>query len=95
MVNNAQTQAEAEETLEHLQAAVQRFLGRELQVLGMVPADPSLLQSVREQRGVVERFPRSPSALAFRALADQLKKKVPLQKDGFASFWKQLRSGEP
>lgn len=95
MVNNAQTQAEAEETLEQLQAAVQRFLGRELQVLGMVPADPSLLQSVREQRGVVERFPRSPSALAFRALADQLKKKVPLQKDGFASFWKQLRSGEP
>lgn len=94
MVNNAQTQAEAEETLEQLQAAVQRFLGRELQVLGMVPADPCLLQSVREQRGVVERFPRSPAALAFRALADQLKKKVPLQKDGFASFWRQLSSGE-
>ncbi len=94
LVNNAQTQAEAEETLDQLQAAVQRFLGRELQVLGMIPADPSLLQAVREQRGVVERFPRSPSALAFRALADQLKKKVPLQKDGFASFWRQLSSGE-
>lgn len=94
LVNNAQTQAEAEETLEQLQAAVQRFLGRELQVLGMIPADPCLLQSVREQRGVVERFPRSPAALAFRALANQLKKKVPLQKDGFASFWRQLSSGE-
>lgn len=94
MVNNAQSPTEAEETLDQLQAAVQRFLGRELQILGMIPADPSLLQAVREQRGVVERFPRSPAALAFRALADRLKQKVPLQRDGFASFWKQLRSGE-
>ncbi len=94
MVNNAQSPTEAEETLEQLQAAVQRFLGRELQILGMIPNDPSLLQAVREQRGVVERFPRSPAALAFRALADRLKQKVPLQRDGFASFWNQLRSGE-
>ena len=27
---------------------------------------------------------------AFRTIADQLKKKVPLQKGGFASFWNQL-----
>jgi flagellar biosynthesis protein FlhG len=90
VVNNAQSETEAEETIEQLQAATQRFLGRELQVLGMIPADPFLLQAVRQQRGVVEVFPRSPSALAFRAIADQLKKKVPLQKGGFASFWKQL-----
>jgi flagellar biosynthesis protein FlhG len=94
LVNNAQGEDEAEETIEQLQAAALRFLGRELKVLGMIPADPSLLQAVREQRGVVERFPRSPSCLAFRQIADQLKKKVPLQKDGFASFWKQLSLGE-
>lgn len=90
LINNAQSETEAEETIEQLQAATQRFLGRELQVLGMIPADPHMLQAVRQQRGVVEAFPRSPSAQAFRALADQLKKKVPLQKGGFASFWKQL-----
>lgn len=90
LVNNAQGETEAEETIEQLQAATQRFLGRELQVLGLIPADPHILQAVRQQRGVVEVFPRSPSALAFRTIADQLKKKVPLQKDGFASFWKQL-----
>ena len=90
LVNNAQSETEAEETIEQLQAATQRFLGRELQVLGMIPADPFLLQAVRQQRGVVDLFPEAPSALAFRVIADQLKKKVPLQKDGFASFWKQL-----
>ena len=61
----------------------------------MIPADPSVLQAVREQRGVVERFPRSPAALAFRRLAEQLRKKVPLQRDGFAAFWKQLAAEEP
>ena len=95
LVNNAQGEEEAEETIEQLQAATQRFLGRELQVLGMIPADPSVLQAVREQRGVVERFPRSPAALAFRRLAEQLRKKVPLQRDGFAAFWKQLAAEEP
>lgn len=90
LVNNAQNETEAEETIEQLQAATQRFLGRELQVLGLVPSDPFVLQAVRQQRGVVDLFPRSPSSLAYRAVADQLKKKVPLQKGGFASFWKQL-----
>ncbi len=90
LVNNAQSELEAEETIEQLQAAIRRFLGRELQVLGLIPADPCLLQAVREQRGVVEIFPQSPSALAFQYIANQLKKKVPLQKDGFTSFWKQM-----
>ena len=90
LINNAQSETEAEETIEQLQAATLRFLGRELQVLGLIPADPFLLQAVRQQRGVVDVFPRSPSALAFRTIADLLKKKVPLQKGSFASFWKQL-----
>ncbi|WP_005034482.1 MinD/ParA family protein [Holophaga foetida] len=94
VVNNAQVESEAEETLEQLQAATLRFLGKELNILGMIPTDPHLLQSVRQQRGVVELYPRSPSAQAFRAFADQLKKKVPLQKDGFAAFWKQLTAEE-
>jgi flagellar biosynthesis protein FlhG len=90
LINNAQSEAEAEETIEQLQAATLRFLGRELQVLGMIPNDSFILQAVRQQRGIMDLFPQAPSALAFRVIADQLKKKVPLQKGGFASFWKQL-----
>jgi flagellar biosynthesis protein FlhG len=95
LVNNAQSQDEAEETVIQLQAATQRFLGRDLQVLGMVPADPYILQAVREQRGVVDIFPHAPASNAFRSIAGLLQKKVPLQQDGFASFWKQLSLEEP
>jgi flagellar biosynthesis protein FlhG len=95
LVNNAQSQDEAEETVIQLQAATQRFLGRDLQVLGMVPADAHILQAVRQQRGVVDLFPRSPAANAFRSVAGLLQKKVPLQQDGFASFWRQLSLEEP
>jgi len=95
LVNNSQTETEAEETIEQLQAATLRFLGRDLQVAGMIPADPHILQAVRQQRSVVDIFPRSPAAQAFQSIASQLQKKVPLQKDGFASFWRQLSLEEP
>ena len=91
LVNNAQTHEEAEETIEQLQAATQRFLNRELNILGMLPADPFILQAVRQQRGVLELFPQAPVALALQAAAQQLQEKIPLQKDGFAAFWKGLR----
>lgn len=95
LVNNAQGREEAEETIEQLQAATQRFLGRDLQVLGLIPSDPHVLQAVRQQRGVMDLYPRSPVAAAFRTVAQELVKEVPLQKDGFASFWNQLTLEEP
>jgi len=94
LVNNAQNEEEAEETIEQLQAATKRFLNRELNVLGMVPSDPYILQAVRQQRGVVDLFPRSPAALAFENAARLLQEKISLQKDGFAAFWKGLRVEE-
>lgn len=95
LVNNSQNEQEAEETIEQLQAATHRFLGKDLHVLGLIPADPYVLQAVRQQRCVVDLFPRSPSAIAYRMIAEQLLRKVPLQKDGFAAFWKQLSQEEP
>jgi flagellar biosynthesis protein FlhG len=94
MVNNAQNREEAEETIEQLQAATRRFLDRELQVLGMVPADPFVLQAVRQQRGVTELFPQAPASLAFLDASKHLQQKIILQKDGFAAFWKGLRTEE-
>jgi flagellar biosynthesis protein FlhG len=95
LVNNAQTEEEAEETITQLQAATQRFLGKELNVLGMIPNDPHILQSVRQQRGVVELYPRSASANAFRSIASHLRQNVSLHRDSFDSFWKQLRTEVP
>lgn len=90
LVNNGQGPEEAEETIAQLQAATERFLGRSLGVLGMIPNDPFLLQAVRQQRCVVEVFPRSPSAKAFQQMARVLHDQVPLRPEGFADFWNQL-----
>ena len=95
LVNNGQSSEEAQETIDQLQAATERFLGKQLRLLGMIPNDPHLLQAVRQQRGVVDLFPRSPSTQAFRALSRQLLGEVSLQPDGFASFWRQLASEDP
>jgi flagellar biosynthesis protein FlhG len=95
LVNNGQSADEAQETVDQLQAVTERFLGKQLKVLGMIPSDPHLLQAVRQQRGVVELFPHAPSTLAFQALARQLLGQVSLQPDGFASFWRQLASEDP
>lgn len=94
LINNGQSLDEAQETVEQLQAATERFLGKQLRVLGVVPSDPHVLQAVRQQKGVVDLFPRSPAAQAFRALAGQLLGQVSLQPDGFAAFWRQLASDD-
>ena len=95
LVNNAQGEEEATETIDQLQAAAKRFLNRELNVLGMLPSDPCVLQAVRQQRGVVELYPQAPASLALQAAAQRLQEKISLQKDGFAAFWKGLGTEEP
>jgi len=95
LINNGQNPDEAQETIDQLQAATERFLGKQLQVLGMIPNDPHLLQAVRQQHSVADLFPHSPSSRAFSALARQLLGQVSLQPDGFASFWRQLASEDP
>jgi len=92
LVNNGQSAEEAQETVDQLQAATERFLGKELKVLGMIPNDPHILQAVRQQRGVVDLFPHSPAARAFQAIARQLLGQGTLQPDGFAAFWRQPAS---
>ncbi len=90
LVNNGQNMDEAEETIAQLQAATERFLGRTLQVLGMIPNDPFLLQAVRQQRCVAQVFPRSPATRALTQMARLLLEKVPLKPEGFSAFWNQL-----
>jgi flagellar biosynthesis protein FlhG len=92
LINNAQTLEEAEETIQQLQAATLRFLGKQLQVLGTLPNDPHVLQAVRQQRSVADLYPSSPTGQAFMALAKALQARVPLQGDAIAAFWRHLSS---
>ncbi|MCL1908472.1 MAG: MinD/ParA family protein [Holophagaceae bacterium] len=90
LVNNAQNQEEAEESLDALQGVTQHYLGKEINSLGLIPSDNHVLQAVRQQLGVVDLFPDSPAAKAFRAVSLRLMEKVPLKRDGFNAFWKEL-----
>ena len=46
-----------------------RYLDVTLEFMGSVPFDDYLRKAVQRQRAVVEAFPRSPAASAFRNLA--------------------------
>ena len=90
LVNNAQSQEEAKETVEQIQAATQCFLGKDINNLGLIPSDNHILQAVRQQQGIVNLFPKSPAAKAFQAISERLMEKVSLKRDGFNEFWKGL-----
>ena len=76
VINNAQNLEEATEAADQLKAAAQHFLGRELEILGLVPSDRHLLQAVREERSVVDLYPDSPAGTAIRAMAESLAERV-------------------
>lgn len=90
LINNAQNQEEAEESVDALQGVTQHYLGKELNNLGLIPSDNHILQAVRQQQGVVDLFPESAAAKAFYAISAILTEKVPLKRDGFNAFWKEL-----
>ena len=55
-----------------LSKATDRFLDVILTFIGAVPYDEKLRKSIQHQRAVVEAFPRSPSALAFKRISRQI-----------------------
>lgn len=61
-----------------LYSALTRYTDRHLDVLldfcGSIPFDAQLRQAVKQQKPVVDSYPRSPSALAFRKLATRVER---------------------
>jgi len=55
-----------------LSTATDRFLDVILTFVGDVPYDDKLRKSIQHQRAVVEAFPRSPSALAFKRITRKI-----------------------
>lgn len=77
VVNLAGNADEAAEAAERMQLFARHFLRLELEVLGSVPFDHAVRRAVRAQEPVVLSHPRSPAAIAYRALAARLWKPVP------------------
>lgn len=68
MTHSAQ---EGQELFAKLVKVTDRFLDATLQYVGAVPYDDYLRKAVKKQRPVVEAYPRSRSAMAFKNLAQK------------------------
>ncbi len=74
VANMAHTAYEGRELFQKLSKATDRFLDVMLTFVGAIPYDTKLRKAVQHQRAVVDAFPRSPSSLALKRVAQQLGK---------------------
>ncbi len=88
LANMARTPQEGHEVFSKLSHASDRFLDVALVYLGAVPWDDYLRKSVQRQKAVCDVYPRSPSALAYRAVAQKIKSwPVPTSARGHLEFF--------
>lgn len=73
--NMAESASQGRELYEKLVRVSQRFLGVSPRYLGYVPRDAYLRKAVQKQVAVVQSFPSSPSARAFKKLAEDVDKR--------------------
>jgi flagellar biosynthesis protein FlhG len=72
LINNAQTEHEAVQVFRQLAKVSERFLGRELELVGYVPWDERICQAVRNQKPVLISHPHSKVSRHFHRIADRL-----------------------
>lgn len=88
---------EGRQLFDKLSRVTQRFLDVTLGFMGAVPYDDYLRKAVQRQQAVVEAFPRSRSALAFRKMADKADKwPLPQMASGQLEFFVErlIQSGQ-
>ena len=68
VVNAVRQPADADETVNRLRLAVDRFLGRSFGYPGFVPFDPCVHKAIVQQEPVITRFPRSAASLSIKAI---------------------------
>jgi flagellar biosynthesis protein FlhG len=71
LANMAASPTEVRDIYENLRRVAERFLDVTLSFIGGIPDDEWLRRAVRRQRAVVEAYPSSPAAKAFRELAEK------------------------
>jgi len=76
------------EVYENILKVTDRFLDVALDYMGCVPYDDYLIKAVKKQRAVVDAFPRSKSAVAFKTLAEKTKRwPIPQAAGGHLEFF--------
>ncbi len=88
LANQAQNAQEGRDLFNKIVRVTDRYLDVTLEFMGMVPQDDYLRKAVCKQRAVVQAFPRSRSAMAFKNLAQKTDKwPVPSAAGGHLEFF--------
>lgn len=88
LANMARSAQEGRDLFVKLSRVTERFLDVTLDFVGAIPHDEYLRKAVQRQRAVVDAYPRSRAALAFRAVAQRVEKwPVPRVAGGHLEFF--------
>jgi len=93
LVNLVSGEEEAKGVYRKISAVADHFLkSLSIDYLGFIPYDEKLPLAVRQQRPVLEIFPRAPSSRSFEDVAKSIfqKPSYPVAPGGIRFFWKQL-----
>jgi flagellar biosynthesis protein FlhG len=79
---------EGQELFAKLSKVTDRFLDISMELVATVPYDENMRKSTRRQKVIVEVFPGSPAAIAFKTLATKIAKwPTPSQASGHLEFF--------
>lgn len=88
VANMARSPKEGQQLFAKLSTVSDRFLDVALDLVAIIPFDENIRKSVRKQQAIVEAFPDSPAARAFKGLASKITKwPVPHHASGHLEFF--------
>jgi len=88
LANMAHSAQEGRELFNKISRVTDRYLDVTLDFVGMVPHDDYLRKAVKRQRAVVDAYPRSRAAMAFRNLIQKMEKwPIPTGAAGHLEFF--------
>jgi len=88
IANMVRSLREGQELFAKLSKVTDRFLDVSLELVATVPFDENMRKSTRKQKTIVDLFPKSPAAIAFKTLATKASKwPIPNQPSGHLEFF--------
>ena len=88
LANSVSSPQEGMDLFSKLSLVTGKYLDVSLEFLGAVPFDNYLRQSVKKQQAVILSYPRSPSAIAFKKIAEKVNRwQTPTEARGQLEFF--------
>jgi flagellar biosynthesis protein FlhG len=82
LCNSVKNEQEAIQIFRHLSRVTQKFLNVSLDLYGYIPCDKHIPEAIRQQRLLVECFPKSEAARQFLLLARKVEGRLPHYNQG-------------